>query len=171
MSNSKTRRIDFSRFSKFRLRTLFVLITVAAITIAISSYLWQKRFETRQQRDAFAALTLRAESLHMQLKNRVESIHGLDFNSYYGGGMLAAWQYFENPYFDHTAIFNSRFGEKPAWKVELHYYARMSDYPNKHLVIVEYGPSDQNFEWAKFAKTVLSGEKTIVKLQEMEKGK
>ena len=104
----------------------------------------------------------------MQLKNRVASIHGPNFNSYYSGGMLAT--YFETPHFSYSAIINSPFGEKPAWKVELRYYARMSDYPNKHLVIVEYGPSDQNLEWAKFAETVLSGEKTIVRLQEMETG-
>ena len=84
--------------------------------------------------------------------------------------MLAGWQYSEAPCFHHKAIYNSRFGEKPVWKVELRYYARMGDYPNKHLVFVEYGPGDQNFEWAKFTETVLSGEKTIVRLQAMETG-
>lgn len=161
-------RMDLSRLAKFRLRTLFIGIGVAAIAIGIFSYLWQKRVETRKQRDSFAALTQRAEDVYFQLRDRVESIHGPGFNTYYDGGMLAT--YFETPHFSYSAIINSPFGEKPAWKVELRYYARMSDYPNQHLVMVEYGPGDLNLELAKLAETVLSDEKTTVTLQAMETG-
>lgn len=156
------------RIPRFRLLTLFLLIGVSAIVITFYAHRRREQRRNMIQRKSFSELTQRAGDLGIEIRKQLESRYGPGFDSRGGGQMLATDS--ETPFFDYTDAFSSAMSDdNPAWNVQLRYSAQMSDYPNKHMAIIEYGPGDQSLEFAEFAEEVLAGEKTVVNLKEVAK--
>lgn len=157
--------MKISRFLQYRLKSLFVVVVVTAIAMAFGTWLLQKQREERLQRDSFAVLTNKAETWHFKMRDEIEARKGWDFSTWSSGGYLATD--FVNPHFSYTSGCRSSNRVEPAWKIEISIRSEMSEYPDNHLLLIEYPPGDENREFAEMAESYLASKTVTTQLIEV----
>ena len=153
---------------KYRLRSLLIMIFLAAVLMAWLSVHLRERYEDQVQRSSFSTLTEKANSFNLEWRDRLQVLKGLDFDTNHFGGHVATD--FVTPYFHHKIVYKSSNGDISQWKTLVRMRSQMSSYPESHKLLIEYQAQDMNQYLLATVKEHFKGEDAIIILKEIPAG-
>ena len=129
---------------KYRLRSLLVMIFVAAILMAWLSVHLQNRYEDQVQRDSFSSLRTKASDFQFHWRDKIYAKKGYEFDSNHFSYHLATSSV--NPYFHSTTTYKSTNHAVSKWKTVVRMESHMGSYPSDHELRLDYQAQDMNQE-------------------------